>query len=72
MSQTLKICSSGLTRPKNENKNKNERKIESKPRNRIFSLALDDLVRSSNKIFIESQRLFFLPTERRNDGMAER
>ena len=65
MSQTLQICSGGLTRPKDKNKKKNERKTESKPRNRIFSLALDDLVRSSNKIFIESQRLFFFANRKK-------
>ena len=53
MSQTLQICNSVLNRSKNEN----EIKTESKPKNNF--LALGDLVRSSNKVFIESQRLFF-------------
>ena len=36
VSQTLKIWGSGLNRPKNENE-KNERKIENRPRKKIFS-----------------------------------
>ena len=56
MSQTLQICSSGLNRPKNENE-KNERKT--KQAEKLNFLALGDLVMSSNKVFIKSQRLFF-------------
>ena len=56
VSQTLQICSSGLNRPKSENE-KYERKTEQREKQNF--LALGDLVRSSNKVFIESQRLFF-------------
>ena len=52
----MQICSSGLNRPKNEKK-KNERKTEQAEKHNF--LTLGDLVRSSNKIFIGSQRFFF-------------
>ena len=75
VSQTLQICSSGLNRPKNENK-ENERKTESKPKDREQAekqnfLAFGDLVKNSNKIFIRDQG-GFLPIETRHDGMSER
>ena len=55
VSQTLQICEKRKTRKKEQ------------PEKQNF-LALGDLVRSSNKVCIESERLFLLPTER---GMAD-
>ena len=55
---------------KKQNKKQKERKKDRVSRKTEFS-ALGDLVRSSNKVFIESQSLFFLPTERRHGGMTE-
>ena len=67
MDQTLQICSSGLNRPKSENQKKKKQKTESRRRKKF--LALGDLVRCSNKVFIESNSFrlwlasfFFEPT----------
>ena len=43
-----------------------QKKVRKKTEKQNF-LALGDLVSSSNKVFIESQILLFLPTERRHD-----
>ena len=66
MDQTLQICSSGLNRPKSENQKKKQ-KTESRRKKKF--LALGDLVRCSNKVFIESNSFrlwlasfFFEPT----------
>ena len=56
MSQTLQIYSSGFNRPENENK---KQKKDREQREKENFVALGDLVRTSNKFFIEIQRLFF-------------
>ena len=60
VSQTLQIYSSGLNSPKNENKKKQKQKrkedrVQAEKEN---FLALGDLMSSSNKVFIESQRFW--------------
>ena len=56
MGQTLQIYGSGLNRPENENEKK--RKKDIKQREKPKFLALDHLVRSSKKVFIEGNSLF--------------
>ena len=59
MSQTLQIYSSGLNSPKNENKKKKQKQKRKEDRVQAEKenfLALGDLMSSSNKVFIESQR----------------
>ena len=57
MIQNLKICSNGLNSLKKENEKKRKEDREQSEKQNF--LALGDLVRSSNKVFIKSQRLFF-------------
>ena len=61
MRQTLQICSGGFKRPTSGNQKKKKKKKRKKERDQAEKqnfLALGNLVRSSNKVFIESQRLF--------------
>ena len=57
MRQTLQICSGGFKRPTSGNQKKKRKKERDQAEKQNF-LALGNLVRSSNKVFIESQRLF--------------
>ena len=53
-------------------KAKKKRKKDRQQDEKQNFLVLGDLVKSSNKLFIKSQRLFFfLPTEKKHDGMAK-
>ena len=54
VSQTLQICGSVLNRPIGKKTKERQR-----ANRETDFVALGDLVRSSNKVFIESQRLFF-------------
>ena len=54
MSQSPQLCSSGLNRPENENKNETD--IEQREKEKF--LVLRDLVRSSKKVFIEGSSVF--------------
>ena len=57
MSQTSQIYISGLNRPINKNEKKT-RKKDRKQKNKQNVLALGDLARSSNKVFIERNSWF--------------
>ena len=56
MRQTLQICDSGLNKPENENEKKRKKDIKQREKQKF--LALGDLVRSINKVFIKGNSLF--------------